>query len=95
VLEEGALARGAHARDLVQGVGEEVLGALGAVRPDGEAVRLVAQALDEVEDRVVVRQREGARLPRAPELLLAQVAVDALGDANHGDVVDPCSAMTS
>ena len=52
---------------------------------DGEAVGLVPQALDEVEDRVVTLQRKGA-LAGAVELFLAVVAVDAFGDAHHGDV---------
>ena len=57
------------------------------VRADREAVRLVAQPLHEVEHRVAVPERH-RRLAGAVELLLAGVAVDALGDADHRDLVD-------
>ena len=60
-LEQGALAGGADALDLVERVADRVLLALGPVGADGEAVGFVAQALDVVEHRVAVRQHEGAR----------------------------------
>jgi transposase len=80
--KQRALARRPDARHLVQRGRPDRLGALGAVRADGKAVRLVAQALDEIEHRVIVPQRERAAAG-AVELLLAGVAVDPLGDADH------------
>ncbi|EKE43377.1 hypothetical protein OCGS_2569 [Oceaniovalibus guishaninsula JLT2003] len=88
MLQEGAFAGGADARHIVQRRCTHGLGPFGAVGADGEAMRLVPQALDEIEHRIVVPQRHD-RLARAVKLLLAGVAVDALGDADHGDVIDP------
>ena len=55
------------------------LGAAGAVGGDGEAVRLVPQALQEVQHRVARRQLEG-RAAVHVEPFAAGVAVGALGD---------------
>ena len=64
------------------GLRVHLLGAPRAVRADGEAVRLVAQALDEIEHRVAVRQHE--RLAAGhEEFLAAGVAVAALGDGRR------------
>jgi hypothetical protein len=68
--QQRAFARGAHAGDVVERRGRDRLGAFLAVRADGEAVRLVAHALHEIEHRVVAAEREGARAG-AVELLLA------------------------
>src|SRR5690606_27807733 len=77
MVQEGALPRRADSRDLVERVPDQLPGAARAVRADGEAVGLVAQALDEVEDRIAHRQAE--RLAAADEETLAPgVAVDAL-----------------
>ena len=51
MLQQRALARRADAGDLVQRIGADGLGALLAMAADGEAVRLVAQALQVVEHR--------------------------------------------
>src|SRR5271169_5464549 len=52
VVEECALALGANARNLVkQGLGDRPR-SLGAMGADSEAVRLVAQALQKIEDRI-------------------------------------------
>ena len=84
--QKRALARRAHARHLVERRGAHRLRPLRAVGADREAVRLVAEALDEVEHRIVVAQREGA-LARPVELLAARIAVDALGHAHDLDVL--------
>ena len=76
------------------GVAPTALARLGAVGADGEAVRLVAQALDEIQHRVVAFQRKGT-LAGAVELLFAVIAVDALGNADHGMSSTPCSRMIS
>src|SRR5229473_4969970 len=58
-----------------------------AMRADGEAVRLVAQALQEVEHGVLGVEAQG-RFARAEEALAPGVAVRPLGyrhDANIGD----------
>ena len=58
-----------------------------AVRADGEAVGLVAQALDEIEHRVARLEHE--RLAAGPvERLAAGVAVRPLGDADERQVGD-------
>jgi hypothetical protein len=58
MLQQRALARRADAGDLVERVLDHLLLAPRAVRADGEAVRLVAQALHEIEHRIARRQRE-------------------------------------
>ena len=58
-----------------------------AVRADGEAVRLVAEALDEVEHRVARRQHERLAAGHV-EGLAAGVAVRPLGDADERQVGD-------
>src|SRR5690606_30294120 len=59
MVQQRALAPGADAGDLVERVPHHLLFAAGAVRADGETVRLVAQALDEIKHRVAHRQHEG------------------------------------
>src|SRR5690606_17794903 len=82
MLEERPLARRADAGHLVKGRGADGLRALCPVRADRPTMGLVAQTLDEIEDRRVVRQGE-RRLAGAVEFLLPGIAVDALGDADH------------
>ena len=53
-LQQGLLARGSYAGDLVQRIGANRLGPPGPVRADGEAVRLVAQPLDVIEHRIAL-----------------------------------------
>src|SRR3954447_7008351 len=52
MVQERALARRPDPGDLVERVLDQLALALGPVGPDGEAVRLVAQALHEVQGRV-------------------------------------------
>ena len=73
--------------DLVERRAADRLGAPRAVRADGEAMRLVAQALEEIEHGIARLEAE-RRLARHEEALAAGVAVGSLGDADHGDVVD-------
>ena len=63
---------------------EEALGTVGA---DGKAVRLVPQALNEIEDGVIMFQRHRP-FAGAMKFFLARVAVDTLGHAHHRDVLD-------
>ena len=93
VVQERALAGRADAGDLVERVLHHLALALRPVRADGEAVRLVAQALDEVERRVARRQLE-RRLARLEEGLPAGVAVAALGDADDRHVAPTPSASS-
>ena len=60
MLEQRAPARGADAGDLVERIGADGLAALGPVRADGEAVRLVAQPLHEIEHRVARLEHDRA-----------------------------------
>src|SRR3984893_16021277 len=53
MVEQGALAGRADARDLLQSRLTDVAAAPHAVRADREAMRLVAQPLDEIERRIV------------------------------------------
>src|SRR6516165_11645711 len=77
--QERALARRADAGDFVERTPDEVLLAPGAMGSDGEAVRFVAQALDEEEGGIARRELE--RFPALyKEGLAARVAVGALGD---------------
>ncbi len=86
--QQSALARCADASDLVQRVGHRGLGPLGAMRPDCPAMRLVPQALDEIQYRIVHTQGKGT-LAGAVEFLFPVVAVLALGDADHRNILDP------
>src|SRR5260370_17429943 len=52
MVEQGALAGRADARDLLQSRLADVAAAPDAVRPDREAMRLVAQPLDGIERRI-------------------------------------------
>src|SRR5215468_3002246 len=83
--QQRALAAGADARNLVEGRLRDLLRPLGAVGADGEAVRLVAQSLQEIENGVLRFQAERLA-PRQEEALAAGVAVRPLGDADNGDV---------
>ena len=87
MVQEGALAVRADARDLVERSLRHLALALRPMRPDREAVRLVAQALHEIERRVARRQLQ-RRLSGQEESLAAGVAVAPLGDADEGDAVD-------
>ena len=55
------------------------------MRADGEAVRLIAQALDIVENRVARLEHEGGA-PRPVEMLAPRVTVRPLGNTSHGEV---------
>src|SRR5689334_86804 len=79
MMEEGALPPRADAGDLVERRGAYRLGAPRPVRADGEAVRLVPESLQEVEDGVLGVEAEG-RPARQEEALAPGVAVGALGD---------------
>ena len=61
MAQQRALARRADAGDFLQSGLADVLLAARAVRADGEAVGLVAQPLDEIEQRIARRQLERAR----------------------------------
>src|SRR5690349_3225652 len=85
--QQGALALAADARDLVQRRAGDVGGAPGPVGPDGEAMGLVAQALQVVEDGVAGLQAEGLA-PRLEEALPPGIPVRALGDPAERHVID-------
>jgi len=57
------------------------------MRADREPVRLVAQALQEIQHRVARLEREG-RPPRQEEALAPGIAVGTLGDRRDRDVAD-------
>src|SRR6218665_3559051 len=82
MLQQGTFAGRADALDLVERVPDDVLLATRAMRADGKAVSLVAEALDKVENRIAVRQHEGV-LALHEEFLAAGVALLALGDADE------------
>src|SRR5680860_1059644 len=83
--QKRAFARSAHARHIVKRSSAYRLGSFRAMCADSKAVRLVAQTLDEVKDRIIAWQGDGA-LAGTVKLLLAQIAVDAFGNADHGDL---------
>ena len=77
MMQQRVLALGADAGDLVERRAPDRLGPLGAMRADREAVRLVAQPLQEIEHRIARLERErrparagrtarGRRCGRAP-----------------------------
>jgi hypothetical protein len=87
MVEERALARRTDAADLGEAGRADVLLAPAAMGADGEAVGLVAQALQKVEHGIARLEAEGFA-PRHVEGLAARLAVAALGDADEGNVVD-------
>ena len=58
------------------------------MRADRKAMRLVAQPLHEVENRIAGLEHEGQRASGNVKVLAAGVAIGALGDAYQRDVVD-------
>ncbi len=60
MMQQGALAAGADARHLVERRLGDVGGAPRAMRADGEAMRLVAQPLQEIEHRIARLERRRA-----------------------------------
>src|SRR5262249_44585436 len=87
MVQQRLLAPRANPRDLVEQRLADMLRALGAVRADGEAVRLVAQALQEVEDRVT-RIEAKRCLAGQEEALAPGIAVGPLGDRRDRYIVD-------
>src|SRR5690242_5212426 len=87
MVQQRAFARRTDPRHLVERRPGDVGGAAGAMGTDGEAMCLVPQALQEIEDGVARLEREG-RLVRHEEALPAGVAIGTLGNADHGDVLD-------
>src|SRR5690606_27152007 len=76
------------AGDLVEAGDRERLHPPCPVRADGEAMRLVAKPLDEIENGVAWRQPEG-RPALHMEALTAGLAVGALGDADERHPAHP------
>src|SRR5260370_34538297 len=87
MVEQGALAGRADARDLLQSRLADVAAAPDAVRADREAMRLVAQPLDEIERRIARLELE--RLASGQEEgLHPGGAVPALGHPGERHVDD-------
>src|SRR5690242_21827283 len=87
MAQQRVLALGADTRDFVERRPPDRLDALGAMRADGEAMRLVAQSLQEVQYRIPRLQRE--RWPAGhEEPLAAGVAVGTLGDRDEREIRD-------
>src|SRR5437868_2978559 len=76
-------ALGADARDLLQRRAGARLAAARAMADDGEAVRLVADLLDEVQARMGRRKLERAALLFQDQLLLAWLSFRSLRHADH------------
>src|SRR5665811_1792388 len=85
MAQQRALAGRPDARNFLQAGLADVLLAPRAVRADGEAVRLVAQPLDEIEQRVARRQLE-RRAAGHEEGLAPGVTVRPLGDGDQRQV---------
>src|SRR5947207_14841370 len=87
VLDQCLAALRADAGNLIQHRGRARLAAASAVADDGEAVRLVADRLDEMQRRVRRRELQAARLRLDDQLLEARLALRSLGDAHHADLM--------
>src|ERR1700704_4079187 len=85
MMQQGALAARSDARHFVERRARDVGRATCTVRADGEAMRLVPQALQEIEHRIAWFEREGW-LAGHEEAFAAGVSVGPLGDADGGDV---------
>src|ERR1700742_18406 len=82
MLQKRPLAPRAHARDLVQGIGADGGATLLAVTANGETVRLVAQALQIVQNRALGMEPESFPAGNV-EMFTSRVAVGALRDAHQ------------
>src|SRR5262245_53889577 len=74
MLQERALAGRADTLDLVERIDAERLGALCTMCANGEAVRFVAQALDEIQNGVARLEHERGAAGEV-EMLAARVAI--------------------
>src|SRR5499433_4307785 len=87
MVEQRALASGADARDFLQPRLADVAPASDAVGTDREAMRLVAQSLDEIEHRIARLELE--RFPPGQEEgLHPGVPIRAFGDRNERHIDD-------
>ena len=86
MLKQRPLSRWPDAGNVIEQIFGHGLFPLRTVRADGEAVRLVAQALHEIEDGIVRREAEG-RFSRHEKALTARVPVRAFGNAHDGQAV--------
>src|SRR5260370_40944636 len=87
MMEERPLAVGADAGNVVEQGMTDAFGPPRAVRADGEAVRLVAQALQEGEHRIAGVETERS-LAGHEKARAAGGAVGTLGDRRDGDIGD-------
>ena len=87
MLEQRPLSRWPDAGNVIERILGHRLFPLCTVGADGKAMRLVPQALDEIEDGVIRRQTEG-RFARHEKALAARVAVRTLGDARDGETME-------
>src|SRR5438067_924472 len=85
MAEKRLFPRPSNAGDFVQRTCTDGLGALFPVSADREAMRLIAQSLQEIEDWALVIQPEGW-LSLAAEMFAAGFALDAFGHS-HDDGV--------
>src|SRR5471032_381909 len=87
VLQEPLAAPRPHGGNLLEARRRARLAAARAVARDREAVRLVADLLDEMQRRMIGRQAARLVLAGHEELLHAGLALHALGHADHADVM--------
>ena len=87
MVQQRLLAARADTGDLVERRAPQGLGPLGAVGADGKPMRLVAQALQEIEHGVARVERE-RRPSRQKEAFPPGIAVRPLGDPDDRDIGD-------
>ncbi len=83
-VQQGAFALGSDAGDLVELGGYQGLGAARPVAADGEAVGLVAQALQEIADGAVRRHQERLAAGQM-DALAPGIALGPLGDGGDAE----------
>src|SRR5262249_23002218 len=89
MLEQALAPSRSHGGDLLEARSGARLAAPGAVPGDRAAMRLVAHLLDEVQRGMVGRKAPRLLFTRDEELLHPRLALHALRDADHADVVQP------
>src|SRR4051812_15251792 len=87
VLDQRLAALRADAGNLVQHGSRALFAAASAVADDGEAMRLVADRLDEVQRRVRRRELQGARVRLDDQLFQPGLALGTFGHAHHTQLV--------
>ena len=86
MFHQGATPRRADAVHVIERIGTDGLGSLSAVGANGKPVGFIAQALNEIQNRITRFEHERQRPARNMEMFTPGIAVRTLGNAGKRDV---------